>query len=149
MIKRFSIACACLALTACGLAATGSEPQGNSNAAVANSPAPAPVSAPVAAPSGPQRDCALASGQTFDEKALWAAEAIYNGPANAYVNFDAAGQMPPALKAQVRPLLIKGYDALKAARGAYAVGDSCGFFDHVKTMTYFVSTAKALMPKPK
>lgn len=141
----FALASALL-VSACVTANAPREPSPGSTTAAF--PPVSPVN-PAAKPAEREQDCGLASGMVMDEKALYAVETAYNVPANAYVTFDAAGKIPPDLKAQVRPLLLKAYDALKVARGAYAVGNSCDFFTAVANVKYFANAAKALMPKPK
>jgi hypothetical protein len=131
---------ALIILAALGLAACqpqASDPNYNVNTST-------PVNDTAVAPAD---DCGLASDTLVDEKALIAAETAYNLPAHAYVTFDATGNITPELKAKVRPLLIKSYDALKLARVAYNAGDGCSLKRYSDLAQAFGSQAKALLPK--
>lgn len=94
IIRTFLIACAAMSLTAC---ATSGD----------------------AVPSGASQGTAAAVALNAD-KALWATEAAYNAPAQAYVAFDAKGALPASVKATVRPLLLKAFDGVKVARCAHS-----------------------------
>lgn len=64
--------------------------------------------------------CAAAQGTLVDEKVVFAAETIYNIPAQAYVSALNSGKITPELKAVLKPLLVKlnAYrNAVKAAKG--------------------------------
>lgn len=64
--------------------------------------------------------CEAADRTLIDEKVVFAAETLYNIPAQAYVTADKNGRLTPALKAQTKPILIKMDDlrrAISAARG--------------------------------
>jgi hypothetical protein len=91
--------------------------------------------------------CGITSNTLADEKALFTAETAYNIPADAYVRFDAAGQLPASVKATVRPLLIKAYDALKLARAAYNAGDGCSLKRYSDLAEALGNQAKAALPK--
>lgn len=54
------------------------------------------------------------------DKALYATEAAYNVPAQAYATFDAKGQLPASVKATVRPLLIDAFKGIQVARCAHS-----------------------------
>lgn len=62
--------------------------------------------------------CQVGSGTLIDEKTLYAAEALYNVPAHAYVTADRNGHITPALRTQIRPKLITMYQLLKSMRAA-------------------------------
>lgn len=81
----------------------------------------------------------------LDERALWAAEAAYNVPAQAYVRADQDGTLPASVKATVQPLLIKAYAALKAARSAYAIGDAANFNAQIAAAKSLAAQAKAIV----
>lgn len=98
--------------------------------------------APVTLCSGP----ALAGSLVIDEKALYAAEALYNVPTHAYVTANANKQLSPALKARIKPLLQRAYVSLKLARAAYAVGDANGFNCQYAAVLNFANQAKAILP---
>lgn len=88
----------------------------------------------------------VTSGTLLDERALYAAEAVYNVAANAYVTLDGRGLLPPALKARVRPLLLDAFAALQAARSAYRLGDAGGFTAKIAAVRDLATRARALMP---
>ncbi|CAB4131759.1 hypothetical protein UFOVP131_30 [uncultured Caudovirales phage] len=89
----------------------------------------------------------VANATIADEKAMYAAEALYNAPAYAYVAADTKGQLTADTKAKVKPLLVKSYAALKTARAAYAVGNSSDFFAAFENVKKLTGEAKALLPK--
>lgn len=86
-------------------------------------------------------------GSLNDERALYAVEAAYNVAAHAYVTADTAGQLPAALKARVRPVLVSSYQALLAARAAYAAGDAATFTAQARAAVEFATQARELIPK--
>lgn len=69
---------------------------------------------------------ALTAGTTVDAKALYGLEAAYNTAASAYLAANDAKLLSSDLKAKTKPMLVKAYDVLKAARAAYKVGDAVG-----------------------
>lgn len=62
--------------------------------------------------------CSVAEGTLIDEKVVYAAEALYNMPAHAYVTALEANQLSPTTKALVKPKLIQLYSLLKTIRAA-------------------------------
>jgi hypothetical protein len=65
--------------------------------------------------------CSAAQGTLVDEKVVYAAEVLYNIPAQAYVSADKNHKITPQLKATLKPMLIKLNDlrnAVKAAKGS-------------------------------
>jgi hypothetical protein len=110
---------------------------------VACTPAVAPTSnSAVAAASCPSQ---AADGTVMDEKGLYAAEAFYNVPAYAYVIADGKGQIKPALKAQLKPVMLKAYNTLVTARAAYKAGNSCGFFETYASLKELSANATSLL----
>lgn len=81
------------------------------------------------------------------QKALYAAEAAYNVPAQAYVTLNRAGRLSPALKAQTKPLLQQAYQGLKLARQAAAAGDTVGTMFQIGEVNRLATAATALLPK--
>jgi hypothetical protein len=63
----------------------------------------------------------------MDEKTAYAAEVLYNIPAQAYVSADTRGLITPELRATIRPKLIYMASLLDAVRAAYKVGDATSF----------------------
>ena len=88
----------------------------------------------------------LAGNTVLDEKAWYAAEALYNVPAQAYLSANKNGLLSPAVKAKVKPILLSAYQVLKAARQAYKVGDAEGFGARVAELRALSNQAKALLP---
>lgn len=87
------------------------------------------------------------AGRTVaDERLLYAAEAAYNVPAHAYVTADSRGQLPPALKARIRPLLIDAYARLQDARRLYNLGNAQNFRDAANAAIGLANSARDLMP---
>ena len=80
------------------------------------------------------------------QKALYAAEAAYNIPADAYVRLNASGRLTPALKAQAKPVLLQAYNGLKLARQAAAAGDTVGVMLQTAEATRLAKAAQALLP---
>ncbi len=112
----------CLALAACSapLAGTGSTGGGT-------------------APTG-------AASTAIDDKAMYAAEALYNVPAQAYVVANANGKLTPALKLKLKPLLIDGYNALVLVRAAFVAGNATSFADAVSKLTAISAAINNLIP---
>jgi hypothetical protein len=92
-------------------------------APVGNSTEPAPSAPPQAS-----------NASVMDERALWAAEALYNVPAQAYVAADSRGALPVSVKTVAKAKLTQLYMALTVARTAYAAGNSKGFLEAVSNM---------------
>lgn len=150
MIKlKFIAAFACLSLAA-ACSPMDDPAVGNGNGAVAVEQ-PGPVAeAPLGVVAGDPKDatrCGLAAGTLADERALFTAETAYNVPAHAFVTFDRAGRLPVALKASVRPLLVRSYAYLQAARSAYRLGDVCSLASAVAGARQLADSAKALLPQ--
>jgi hypothetical protein len=94
-----------------------------------------------------QAPSAVASATAIDEKALYAAEALYNVPAQAYVVADGNGQLSPELKAVLKPKLQEAYRVLLAIRAAYAAGNAAGFASQVVALHNLSGAIVALIPK--
>ena len=90
--------------------------------------------------------CGIATNTLADEKTLFSAETAYNVAADAYVRLDATGKIPANIKAAVRPKMIDAYAALKVARQAYNLGQTCNLLTAVATVKQLSSDAKALLP---
>lgn len=100
-MKKLLLVIACVALSGCQSLADLSN-VGRSN----------PVVASV---------CGAAQGTLIDEKVVYAAEVLYNIPAQAYVSADKNGKLSPELKATLKPLLVKMNSlrkAIEAGQGA-------------------------------
>lgn len=90
-------------------------------------PSVAPVSnstAPVEAAPAPAQGPNVAA---IDAKAMYAAEALFNVPAAAYITLDGKGLIKPADKVYAKEQLSMAYNALLAARQAYARKNSAEF----------------------
>ena len=88
-----------------------------------------------------------ASITVLDDKLLYAAEAVYNVPAFAYVEADSRNQLPDALKAQIKPKMQKLGELLDKARSAHSLGNAIAFnanFDQLKALAAQIS---ASLPK--
>lgn len=83
---------------------------------------------------------------TLDEKALWAAEAAYNIPAQAYVAALETGSVTPAMRARMRPALQAAKRALDAARAAFRIGDALTYNAQLATARRFAAEARTLLP---
>lgn len=79
-------------------------------------------------------------------KALYAAEAAYNVPAQAYVTLNASGKLSPEVKAKAKPILQQAYQGLKLARQAAAAGDTVGVMFQAGEAQRLAAAAKALLP---
>lgn len=95
----------------------------------------------------PPLGTSVATSTALDEKALYAAEASYNVAATAYLEAVENGLVTPAVKAQVKPLLVKAYDALKAVRAAYHAGNAANFSAQVAEVTRLTTAVRSLLPK--
>ena len=62
--------------------------------------------------------CEAADGTLIDEKVLYAANALYNVPAHAYVTANRNGKLSPELKAALKPKLLTMYRLLQAVKAA-------------------------------
>jgi hypothetical protein len=83
---------------------------------------------------------------TFDERGMYAVEALYNVPASAYRSAVQRGAMTPALRATVRPLLLKLRDGRNLARTAYKVGDRTSWDQRVAELLKLKAQVSALLP---
>lgn len=88
--------------------------------------------------------CEAADRTLIDDKAVLAAHTLYNVPAFAYVKADKDGLFitRPALKAQLKPMLIELYKydiAIKAAKGSV----NCDF----NSMKELSARVNALLPR--
>lgn len=81
-----------------------------------------------------------------DERTLWAAEAAYNVPANAYITLNRAGRLSAATKASVKPKLQSAAAALLSARQLYCTANTSGFYAQVAAVYTLTNQAKALLP---
>lgn len=81
------------------------------------------------------------------QKALYAAETAYNVPAQAYVTLSRNGQLPAAVKAKAKPLLLEAYHGLELARQAAAAGDTLGVLAQAGEVQKWAAAAKAALPK--
>jgi len=85
--------------------------------------------------SGPSATAPALQATTLDEKGLYAAEALYNVPAQAFLAADAAGKLSPERKAKLKPLLADAYKALLGLRMAYALGNAADFNAKLAALT--------------
>lgn len=83
----------------------------------------------------------------LDERALYAAEALYNVPAQAYVVADTNGQLSPQVKATLKPMLQDAYRVLLATRAAYAAGNATDFASQVASLRNLSGAIVSLIPK--
>jgi hypothetical protein len=86
-------------------------------------------------------------GTAVDEQAMYAAEALYNVPAQAYTVADANGQLSPEVKRQAKAMLENAYKVLLIARSAYASGNAEGFNSQVRQLTILSDAIRQLIPK--
>lgn len=100
-----------------------------------------------AALQAPPAPAAALQATALDEKALYAAEALYNVPAQAYVVADGNGQLSPELKTKLKPMLQDAYRVLLAARAAYAAGNATGFANQVNSLKNLGAAIVSLIPK--
>jgi hypothetical protein len=85
----------------------------------------------------------------ISDKAMYAAEATFNVPAQAYVAADANGLLTVDAKAKAKPILASMYAALKTARTAYAIGNVVDFNAAVATLNRLKPAALAILPASK
>ncbi len=89
----------------------------------------------------------VANSTSLDEKALYAAEASYNVAATAYLEAVENGLITPAVKAQVKPMLVQAYEALKLVRTAYHAGNAANFSAQVAEVSRLTTAVRTLLPK--
>jgi hypothetical protein len=89
----------------------------------------------------------LGDSVTFDEKGMYAVEALYNVPAQAYVTADSRN-LPgwQSVKPTVRPLMIEARQVLLAVREAYKTGDERSFGTRVARLRSLRDKVMALIP---
>jgi hypothetical protein len=85
----------------------------------------------------------------MDEKGLYAMEALYNVPANAYKNAVTAKALPPALHARARSLLIQMRGIRNLARTAYKAGDATSWDARIAELYRLKGQVTALIPASK
>lgn len=88
----------------------------------------------------------LGDRTVMDERAMYAAEALYNVPAQAYVTADTRGLLTPAMRRAVRPVLVEARQVLLTVREAYRVGDATTFGQRVAALRALKERALALLP---
>lgn len=91
-------------------------------------------------------DCGLVFSEVSTGKALYVAEAAYNGAAHAYVTVEANGKLTPSLKAATRPKLLLSYDGLLIARQARTVANACSFNAAIDSARTLAEQVKAILP---
>ncbi len=99
---------------------------------------------------------AVSESALLTDKAIYAAEAIYNVPAFAYAELYTKGKLTPELKALAKPKLTAAYAALKTARLAYCfvgspkecVRNPETFVKAVADIAVYANQASAVLPKP-
>lgn len=64
------------------------------------------------------------SQTVVDDKVAYAAEALYNVPAQAYVTANKNGTLPADIKAKAKPILLEMYKKLLLVRSAH---DACAY----------------------
>lgn len=126
-MTRFCMLLLCFALAACNTPDAGL----HNNTASTN---PASV------------QCNGFSATAIDDKAMLAAETVYNIPANAYVTLNNAGKLSADVKATAKPLLIKLAALLGDVRTAYSVGDACTFTAKIAAMQEIKAQVQAALP---
>ena len=126
-MKRLILLFAALSLTACG----------------ANSPIRTATDAIAIATSSTP----IGDRIKMDEKAAYAAEALYNVPAFAYVSADQRGLVSPELRSVLRPKLITMATWLKLVRQAYAVGDATSFSQRYRELEALKAAITPLIPR--
>lgn len=140
MARICGMLCALSMMTACDI--NGLQPVSNSNAVITAPGDDGNGGAVVSSNAGG----GLGNATGVDEQLLFAAETAYNVPAHAYVTADAAGQLSPAIKARVRPILIQAYARLQDARRLYALGNASDFSTAAREAIGLANSAKALLP---
>lgn len=89
----------------------------------------------------------ITSQTAIDEKAWYAAEALYNVPAQAYVAAVKADKMPASVRAIVKPKLQAMNRVRVAARTAYKLGDAATFSARVAELSRLRDDVITLIPK--
>ena len=82
----------------------------------------------------------------MDEKTAYAAEVLYNIPAQAYVSADTRGLITPAMRAVLRPKLIYLASLLDAVRAAYKIGDATSFKARYRELKALKEQVTPLIP---
>lgn len=100
-----------------------------------------------AALQAPPAPAAVLQGTTIDERAAYAAEALYNVPAQAYAVADGNGKLSPETKATLKPMLADAYKVLLAVRAARAAGNAEGFANQVEALKNLSAAITSLIPK--
>lgn len=88
----------------------------------------------------------VCSHTAYDEKAMYALEALYNVPAQAYVTADQRGLINATLKAQLKPKLQQAYTYLKGARAAYEICDTTTLGSYQTALQKFHDEILPLIP---
>lgn len=88
----------------------------------------------------------VGAGTVIDDRAMYAAEALYNVPAQAYVAGRTSGVITDAVRDVVRPKLLVMRQTLLAARAAYRIGDVSGFNARVEALRQLRSEVAVLIP---
>lgn len=83
----------------------------------------------------------------LDDKAMYAAEALYNVPASAYRSADTRGLIPAHLKAVIKPKLQTMGRVLKTARSAYRIGDLTSFNARYRALLALKDEVTPLIPR--
>ncbi len=89
----------------------------------------------------------LGNFTALDNKARYAAEALYNIPTNAYRNANERGLVSPAAKAVIKPKLQEAGRVLLLARSAYRIGDLTSFNARYSALMALKNDAMKLIPK--
>ncbi len=126
------VAVAALCLAGCNGLAEAILNTGNSQPTIVNSGAPA--------------ETGVTSTTRADEALLFAAEAAYNVPADAYVTLNRAGQLPPAIKASAKAFLMSAYARLQDARRLYRLGNARDFRTAANAAIGLANSARAALP---
>lgn len=83
----------------------------------------------------------------LDDKAMYAAEAVYNIPAAAYVSANSRGLISAPLKATLKPILVSMADMLKLCRTAYRLGDVKTFNERYAILMILRTQVMSRIPK--
>jgi hypothetical protein len=86
---------------------------------------------------------------TMDEKGLYAMEALYNVPANAYKNAVTAKALPQPYHDKARALLIQMRGIRNLARTAYKLGDATSWDARIAELFRLKGQVTALLPASK
>jgi hypothetical protein len=82
-----------------------------------------------------------------DQKAMYAAEASYNIPAQAYLSANSRGLINADLKATLKPKLQTAYQWLKGARAAYKICNRDSLMDYQRALATFEAEIQPLIPR--